>query len=208
MTHKYLTFYSDKNKLEGILYEPKENSKTVSIVLHPHPEFGGSMDNNVVNGVCEVLNKNGLGAFKFNCSGIGRSTGYYGGFSQAHKDIISAVEFLKSDFENIGFIGYSWGSYTGLKALYLDNSIKFLCGISPPLSFWNFDFITDKASKQPKVFVIGEYDEFCNKEDFINLFEKIPVKQKSYKILPTNHFYLGFETLAGEFILDFILKYI
>ena len=205
MVGKILTFNSNNNKLEGVLYEPKGDKKVISIVLHPHPEFGGSMHNNVVNGVCEVMQEFG-GAFKFNCSGVGGSTGRFEGFSKAYEDVKNAVLFLREELNyiNIGFIGYSWGSYAGLKALIEDNSMKFLCGISPVISMWNYNFLTKNTSKQPKCFVIGENDTFCNNNKFIKIYEKIPIENKAYKILSTNHFYAGYEKLAANFILKFI----
>lgn len=204
MTEKRITFISDENKLEGILYEPRESDDIMSVVLHPHPLYGGSMNNNVVNAVCETLYKNGLGAFKFNVHGVGRSTGNFEGFSKAHEDVKNSISFLRRAYNNIGFVGYSWGSYAGLKALYNDNSLKFLIGISIPVSLWNYKFLTDDISKQPKFFVVGKYDNFCDIEKFKKIFEKIPVKNKDYKVIPTDHFYGGFEDDAANHVLDFI----
>ncbi|MHA1229123.1 MAG: alpha/beta hydrolase [Candidatus Helarchaeota archaeon] len=206
MVGKYLKFESGENELEGVLFEPGDKNNIISIVLHPHPQYGGSMNNNVVDGVCNVLSKNGLGAFKFNCSGVGNSGGRLEGFERAFLDVKNAVKFLKKDYENIGFIGYSWGSYAGLKALIDDNILKFLGGISPPVSLWDYSFLTKESSKQPKVFVIGENDFFCDKNRFIQLFNQIKVEKKAYKILPTDHFYVGYEEEAGKFILEFITQ--
>ncbi|MHA1270435.1 MAG: alpha/beta hydrolase [Candidatus Helarchaeota archaeon] len=201
---KYLTFKANKNELEGVLYEPINNEELMVIVLHPHPEFGGSMYNNVVDGVCRILNSNGIGAFKFNVSGIGKSTGKYSGFDQAHEDVKLAVNYLKKDYNSIGFVGYSWGSYAGLKALITDNTIRFLCGIAPPVLLWDYNFLTTPTSKQPKCFIIGEYDNFCNKVRFLNIFDKIPIEKKAFKVIYTDHFYVGHEEEAGNFILEFI----
>ena len=48
---KPISFLSGNLKLEGVLYSPEARSNlAAAIVLHPHPQFGGSMDNNVVDG--------------------------------------------------------------------------------------------------------------------------------------------------------------
>jgi len=206
MTIENIKFKSGINELEGVLFRPKDNESIVSIVLHPHPEYGGSMHNNVVDGVCEILYSNGLGAFKFNVSGVGNSTGRFEGFEKAYDDVKAAVSFLRKEFKNIGFVGYSWGSYAGLKALIYDNSLKYLCGIAPPVSLWDYSFLIDEKSLQPKCFILGEYDYFCDVDKFLRIFEQIPISKKAYKILPTDHFYLGFEREAANFILNFILN--
>ncbi|MBD3226841.1 MAG: hypothetical protein GF329_01530 [Candidatus Lokiarchaeota archaeon] len=208
MTEKRITFISSENKLEGILYEPEESDNIVSVVLHPHPLYGGSMNNNVVNAVCDILYKNGLGALKFNVHGVGRSTGNFEGFSKAHKDVKNSIIFLRELYDNIGFIGYSWGSYAGLKALYNDNTIKFLVGISIPVSLWNYKFLTKEKSKQPKFFIVGKYDNFCDLNRFKKIFEKIPIENKAYKVISTDHFYVGVEEEAANYVLDFINNHV
>jgi alpha/beta superfamily hydrolase len=63
---KLVSFKSGNKELNGIFYLPsKTGKKPGAIVLHPHPAFGGSMENNVVNAICEELSANGLIAFKF-----------------------------------------------------------------------------------------------------------------------------------------------
>lgn len=206
MTSRNIFFESGENRLEGVLYEPEDKDILISIVLHPHPSYGGSMYNNVVDGICSILNKNNFGAFKFNVSGVGRSSGHFEGFKKAHEDVKNSIEYLRNNlgYNKIGFIGYSWGSYAGLKALFDDNSIIFLAGVSPPINLWNYNFLTKKESKQPKCFVVGEYDNFCDSDKFEELFEKIPVEKKVLKLIPTDHFYMGYEEMAANFILDFI----
>ena len=63
---KTISFLSDNLKLEGVLYSPATQSNLAgAIVVHPHPQFGGSMDNKVVDAVCEQL-ENSMIALKFN----------------------------------------------------------------------------------------------------------------------------------------------
>jgi alpha/beta superfamily hydrolase len=56
MQQQRITFPSGSLKLEGILYLPEGNGPFPGVVVcHPHPLYGGSMDNNVVDAVCGAL---------------------------------------------------------------------------------------------------------------------------------------------------------
>ncbi len=208
---KDIFFLSDGLKLEGVLYSPKkvpEKPLPAAIVVHPHPQFGGSMYNNVVDAVCEEL-ENSMFALKFNCRGVGRSEGTHSGGKEEGKDVLSAIEYLKEnvsiDRKRIIFIGYSWGTYVGLPVTNQNPDIKLLVALSCPVGLWNYGYL--KKSEKPKLLIVGSYDQFAPKEKIERLFKHL-LDPKELFILETDHFYMGQERTMATKVSDFLERFL
>ena len=88
---KYITFESDGLNLEGILYLPQETGRFPGVVIcHPHPRYGGDMDNVIVATMARALCEVGIAALRFNFRGVGMSEGE---FDRHHGEINDAVVF-------------------------------------------------------------------------------------------------------------------
>ena len=68
---------ADGRRLEA-RFAPATRSELV-VLCHPHPLFGGSMDNAVVLALRDVFWAAGIGTLRFNYRGVGQSEGSYGG---------------------------------------------------------------------------------------------------------------------------------
>src|SRR3989304_10270906 len=81
--------------LEGVLHEVASESPCPAVVVcHPHPLYGGNMDNNVVVAVGEALAADNIVALRFNFRGTGGSGGVFGGGVAERKDVGAALSFL------------------------------------------------------------------------------------------------------------------
>lgn len=208
---KFVNFLSDEFNLEGVFYTPKAAGMyPAAIVVHPHPQFGGSMDNNVVDAVCEEL-ENSIIALKFNCRGVGRSEGNSSGEKEMGRDVTAAINFLKTtelaqvDQKRIAFIGYSWGTYIGLPVTYKNPDIKLLVGISSPVGLWNFNYL--KEADKPKLLTVGLHDSFAPIEKVKDLFNKLPDPKELFS-LNTDHFWVGHEKALATKVSEFLHKFL
>ncbi len=52
-----------------------ENIRAVAVIAHPHPLFGGTMDNKVVTTLAKVFSDAGMATYRFNFRGIGQTEG-------------------------------------------------------------------------------------------------------------------------------------
>ncbi|MHA1263977.1 MAG: alpha/beta hydrolase [Candidatus Helarchaeota archaeon] len=201
-------FTSENFKLEGVLYSPAEQGVyPAAIVLHPHPQYGGSMANNVVDAICAKLEES-MVALKFNCRGVGRSEGVSTGGKEEGKDVLAAINFLKSkegvNKNKLIFIGYSWGTYVGLPVTFDNPDIQLLIAVACPVGLWNYSYM--KKCKKPKLFITGTHDQFAPREKLESLYEKLP-EPKELNILETDHFYWGQERQLANIIQKFLMKY-
>ena len=116
-------FPSGELLLEGVLGLPEGDGPFPAVVVcHPHPLYGGSMDNNVVNSICEALTRASLVSFKFNFRGVGGSQGTHSGGAGEQEDVAAAISFVSDQAEvdpgRIGLAGYSAGAGYSLACWY------------------------------------------------------------------------------------------
>ena len=186
-------------RLEGELHLPEgEGPFPVVTICHPHPLYGGDMDNNVVMAVYFALVKSSIAALRFNFRGVGNSSGSYGEGVGEQDDLQAALDFLSTlkeiDRQRIGLAGYSFGGMVAAHVAIKDNRIKQLALISPALN--ETDWIRLKKYALPKLILIGEADTSVPFRPFQHFFGDA----KQYQIIAgADHFWYGFEEqLSGK----------
>src|SRR5437870_10480649 len=83
------------------------------VICHPHPLYGGDMDNPVVVRVAEVCRQLGLATLRFNFRGVGASTGQHGQGRDERHDVTAALAHFASVLPSdapLGLAGYSFGA--------------------------------------------------------------------------------------------------
>jgi len=202
-------FESDSLSLEGSLSLPEGNGPFPAVVVcHPHPQYGGSMENNVVNAICEALVKQSIAAFKFNFRGVGGSQGSFGVDREMQSDVTAAIAYLTTqkavDPDRVGLAGYSAGAAWGLAVAYQDPRIKALAGISPPLSLFDFSILKD--CRKPKFMLAGSQDEYVKVEELQDFCRTLAEPKECEIIDGADHFWWGYETVMAEKVADFFNK--
>src|SRR5262245_44031231 len=71
-----------------------ENARGGLVICHPHPLYGGEMENPVVVRVAEVASESGLSTLRFNFRGVGRSTGTHAQGQGEQDDLRAALSML------------------------------------------------------------------------------------------------------------------
>jgi uncharacterized protein len=147
-------------RLEAI-YRPKsERAERVALVLHPHPQFGGTMHNKVVFRAAKALQESGIETLRFNFRGVGSSTGEYSDGKGEYEDAAIALDYLLNDqplAREVIIAGFSFGSVIGLRLGCSDERVHRLIAIGVPARMGNLDFLSDCV--KPKLFIHGAEDE-------------------------------------------------
>src|SRR5215472_17889918 len=98
MQEVQITFSSGELRLEGVIAKPGISTvERGAVICHPHPLYGGSMYNNVVEAALEAMWRLGWATLRFNFRGVGESEGAHGGGSGEVDDAVAAVHFLASE---------------------------------------------------------------------------------------------------------------
>ena len=91
-------------------------SKGVAIIAHPHPLFGGTMDNKVVQTLARAFVQCGYTAVRFNFRGVGASAGEYDAGKAELQDLLGVVQQVAPSGP-IALAGFSFGAFVTSHAL-------------------------------------------------------------------------------------------
>ena len=93
MKEQHVTFPAGALTLEGLLAKP-DGLKPVrgAVVCHPHPLYGGSMYNNVVDAVLAAMWKREWATLRFNFRGVGESEGEHGGGAGSEDNSVEEID--------------------------------------------------------------------------------------------------------------------
>ncbi len=192
-----ITFTSEGLTLEGILHQPVSAPFPAAAVCHPHPLYGGDMNNYVVVAVCQALAQAGIASLRFNYRGVGRSEGKYGDGLGEHTDAAAALAYLRQlaqiEQDRVGIIGYSFGATVALMAA--DERVAAAAAIStPPFG----QSLPDLAIRCPTLLISGEQDEIAPAAGLLPLAHMIGPQCQLALIRGADHFWWGQEReLAG-----------
>ena len=62
-----------EGRLEGRYRQGAGSNPPVALILHPHPQYGGTMNNRVVYALHQAFVRQGFSVLRFNFRGVGRS---------------------------------------------------------------------------------------------------------------------------------------
>lgn len=209
MKRTKVSFPSGELFLEGILAIPEGTGPFPSVIVcHPHPLYGGSMDNNVVYNLSKTLTQASLVSFKFNFRGVGGSQGEYSQGTGEQEDVEAAISFIstvkKVDSKRIGLAGYSAGAGFAMPIGSNDTRIKALAAVSPPLPMFDFDFL--KGCLKPKLLISGSRDDFTPTGQFLELCQNLPEPKEYESIEGADHFWWGYESSLAAKVTAFFIK--
>ena len=204
MDEERIYFEAGGARIEGFLSMDRRLAKGSIIICHPHPLFGGTMDNNVVTTVAQIAAMWDFSSLRFNFRGVGESTGAFGGGIAEREDVKGAIDYLEERRKPLVILvaGYSFGAIVGLPVGANDERVRGLIGVAPPLEMFDFAFLRD--CPKPKLFVCGDRDDICPPPKMEEFFETL-LEPKWLRILPgIDHFLYGKKGLLEDAIGDFL----
>ena len=95
---------------------PEGGSRGIAVIAHPHPLFGGTMDNKVVQTLARAFVQSGWTALRFNFRGVGASQGTYDEGRGEAQDLLAVVRELAGEGP-LALAGFSFGAYVTAQAL-------------------------------------------------------------------------------------------
>lgn len=178
--------------LEGITACPAEGRPMhgIGIVCHPHPLYGGTMQNKVVDYLSRTLNDLGVGTLRFNFRGVGASEGEYAhGIGEA-EDLRAVLDWSRKQRPEhpLWLAGFSFGAYVAL-SVAREYPLAALITVAPPVNF--FDFAKLTAPQCPWVLVQGEADEVVPAADVLAWAERQSPPPGIVRMPEVGHFFHG-----------------
>jgi len=113
---QHITWRGEAGAIEGLLDQPEGASRGVAVVAHPHPLFGGTMDNKVVQTLARAFVQCGWTVARFNFRGVGASEGVHDAGAGEARDFLSVVAHV-APTGALAIAGFSFGSFVASHAI-------------------------------------------------------------------------------------------
>ena len=167
------------------------------VLCHPHPLYGGDMDNPVVIRAAEVARAGGYATLRFNFRGVGASEGIHDKGQGEQNDIRAAMATLAAQLpagRQVGVMGYSFGAHAAARATRPGDTPLGL--IAPPLGMYDWGFLGRGGGSV--LLTAGTRDGYCPAEALHRLAEATGAQERL--IEGADHFFFGKLYPLGEAI--------
>ena len=194
--------------LEGVVQtnEAEHRGETARgvILSHPHPEYGGNMNNIVVRTLETAYLDNGYTTLRFNFRGTGHSRGRYDDFLELTRDVLAAFAFLQEQgISQVALAGYSFGSWVNAHTDFKESVMLHQLLVSPPVSF--MDFTDVPGFSCPCHVICGDRDEFVHLKQLKTHLDQWQVD--TFKEIPgCDHFYSGMQDTLYHAVTEELLQ--
>lgn len=171
-------FTGPEGRLEGRYHHSKVTHAPIALILHPHPQQGGTMNNKVVYTLHQVFLRRGFSVMRFNFRGVGRSQGVFDNGHGELSDAASALDWLQTvnpDAAHCWVAGFSFGAWIGMQLLMRRPEISGFISVAPPASRQDFTFLAPCPSSG--LIVHGDQDEIVPEAAVAKLAAKLSAQK-------------------------------
>jgi alpha/beta superfamily hydrolase len=165
------------------------------IIAHPHPLYGGDMDNPVVRAIQQAYLHQGFSTLRFNFRGVGASEGCFDNGVGERADVQAALAWAAGlGMTDIDLAGYSFGAWVNAG---IGADCRRMVMVSPPVAF--MDFGPPVAIERLSLIVTGGRDEIAPPA-MIDRCRARWNPAAAFEVIPgADHFYTGFlKTLENK----------
>ena len=180
-----------------VRYQRQKNpGAPMALVLHPHPQFGGTMNNPLVYDLFHMFHKEGCTTVRFNFRGVGRSQGTFDSGAGELSDAAAVLDWMNTLYpnpSNVWVCGISFGAWIGMQLLMRRPEIEGFISVAPPANLYDFSFLAPCPSSG--LIVHGDKDAVVPYKDVTGLVDKLKTQKgiiiDQKVITGANHFFDG-----------------
>jgi len=184
--------------LEAMLERPAESvAGLCAVCCHPHPLFGGTMQNKVVHALARAAVDCGVPAIRFNFRGVGGSHGAYDNGVGETEDALAVAQWASQALRanRLWAMGFSFGSFIAY-GLAVARGAERLVTVAPPVQ--RFDFSQLATPQQPWLVVQGDDDELVNHDSVLQWTRSLQPPPRVEIFAGADHFFHGRMTELRE----------
>jgi len=198
-------------RLEAKYYKSKKNTSPIALVLQPHPQYGGTMNNRIVQEIYNIFVKNGFSVLKFNFRGVGKSDGTFDNGQGELSDAATALDWIErenQDYSQCWVSGFSFGSLICMQLIMRRPEVTKFIAIAPQPNVYDFTFLAPCPTSGQIIF--GEKDELVSKSSIQDLNNRLKsqkgIEVDFSEIKNSNHFFKDREKDLKKVIDKYIQK--
>lgn len=133
-----------EGRIEARYHCTNHKNAPVALILHPHPQRGGNMNNKVVFALYKAFSGLGFNVLRFNFRGVGRSEGSYSQGEGELGDAAACLDWLQTQNPepfHCWVAGFSFGAWVGMQLLMRRPEFNGFISVSPPANLYDFSFL-------------------------------------------------------------------
>lgn len=204
-------FNGSDGRLEGRYHQSKRPNAPLALLLHPHPQYGGTMNNRVVYALYQCFVRAGFSALRFNFRGVGRSQGRFDNGQGELSDAASALDWMQTQNPNasgcwIG--GFSFGAWIAMQLLMRRPEISAFITVAPPASMHDFTFLAPCPASG--LIIHGDKDELVPLASVEKLAQKLASQKQiaiDYQVIRgSDHFFRSYLDAVEETVDGYLKK--
>ena len=192
-----VTINGAEGRLEGKFAPASAGDRApIALLLHPHPQHGGTMHNKVVYTLNLAFQKAGFSTLRFNFRGVGRSQGSYGRGEGELQDAASALDWIQQNLPNsrgCWIAGFSFGAWIGMQLLMRRPEIDGFVAVAPPANHYDLSFLAPCPASG--IIIAGDKDVVAPPQDIDRSLTKVRVQKgeviERANVPSANHFFQG-----------------
>ena len=181
----------------------------IAIVLQPHPQYGGTMNNRIVYETYNSFYKLGFSVIRINFRGVEKSDGIFDNGQGELSDAAAALDWIEK--ENPGYSqcwvsGFSFGSLICMQLIMRRPEVNKFIAISPQPNVYDFTFLAPCPISG--LMIYGKNDELVPEDSVLNLKRRLNI-QKNIEItfnsiLNANHFFNNKEKELADMVENYL----
>lgn len=165
---------------------PEHGPRGAAVICHPHPQYGGSLDNKVVFTLARAARESGLAAVRFNFRGVGKSEGAYDEGAGELDDARAVIEWAGAAARGLVLAGFSFGAAIALRAAG-GRDVRGLATVALPVRY--FDELPRPDC--PWLAVHGDADDVADCAEAVRRLEALTPAPEIEVLAGAGHFFHG-----------------
>ena len=177
--------------LEGLLERPPDaRGDVVAVCCHPHPLYGGAMQNKVVHTLARSCQDQRVTSVRFNFRGVGASEGKYDDGAGESEDAAAVADWARRETGAswLWSLGFSFGGFIAYRLATLREA-SLLVTVAPPVQ--RFDFATLAVPRCPWLVLQGDSDELVDHERVLAWTKSVSPPPQVRLFAGGEHFFHG-----------------
>ena len=196
-------------RIQAKYHKNKQPGAPIAIVLQPHPQYGGTMNNRIVYETYSSFYKNKFSVIRINFRGVEKSDGVFDNGQGELSDAAAALDWIEK--ENPGYnqcwvSGFSFGALICMQLIMRRPEVNKFIAISPQPNVYDFTFLAPCPISG--LIVYGKNDELVQVDSILNLKKRLNMQKnisvKFDSIPNANHFFKDKEKELSNSIAEYI----
>jgi len=196
-------------KIQAKYFKNKQQGAPIALVLQPHPQYGGTMNNRIVYETYNSFYRNGFSVIRINFRGVEKSDGIFDNGQGELSDAAAALDWIERDnpgFSQCWVSGFSFGSLICMQLIMRRPEVNKFVAISPQPNVYDFTFLAPCPISG--LVIYGKNDELVPEDSVLSLEKRLKMQKNievKFNSIPNgNHFFKGKEKILATTIENYL----